>query len=188
MAKNSKPENTAIYRIKVTLRHVAPPVWRRVEVPADIKLGKLHRVFQIAMGWTDSHLHAFRAGRESYGIPDPEFPGDMENERNVRLDRIAVQGDKPIYEYDFGDGWEHEMKIEKTVSAEPAVRYPRCTAGSRACPPEDCGGPWGYEHLLEVLRDPKHEEHEEMREWIGGEFDPEAFDLGEINEALRHIR
>jgi hypothetical protein len=188
MAKKNKSENTVIYRIKVTLRHVAPPIWRRIEVPADIKLGKLHRVLQIAMGWTDSHLHAFRVGHESYGIPDPEFPDDMENERNVRLDKVAGEGDTLIYEYDFGDGWEHELKIEKTVPAEPAVRYPRCTAGRRARPPEDCGGPPGYERLLEVLRDPKHAEHEEMREWIGGEFDPEVFDLDEANETLKHVR
>jgi hypothetical protein len=181
---------TPIYRIKVTLRHISPPIWRRIEVAGDIKLGKLHRVLQIAMGWYDSHLHAFRVGHTTYGVPDPDAPVDMEmeNERNVRLDQVTAEGDKIIYEYDFGDGWEHELKVEWMLAPEPGVRYPRYTEGRRACPPEDCGGPWGYERLLEVLRDPKHEEHEEMREWIGGDFDPEAFDLDEVNEALRHIR
>jgi hypothetical protein len=179
---------TNIYQIKVTLKHIRPPIWRRLQVPADIKLGKLHRVLQDVMGWYDSHLHQFRIGREYFGKPDPEFPGEIKNERNVRLDEVAAEGDTVIYEYDFGDGWEHETKIEKVLPAEKNRRYPACLAGKRACPPEDCGGPPGYERLLEVLRDPKHEEHEEMREWIGGDFDPEAFDLDAVNEVLTHVR
>ncbi len=181
---------TPIHRIKVTLRHIAPPIWRRIEVPGDITLGRLHKILQAAMGWTDSHLHAFRAGDATYGVPDPEAdsPGDMQNERNARLDRIAGEGDTLMYEYDFGDGWEHEIKIEKIVPADPTAHYPRCTAGRRACPPEDCGGPWGYEHLLEVLRDPKHEEHEERIEWIGEDLDPDVFDLDEVDAALRRVR
>lgn len=184
MSKSKAP----IYRIKVTLRHIAPAIWRRIEVPADIKLGKLHHVLQMAMGWTDSHLHGFRIGRVSYGVPNPDFPDDTQNERNVRLDQIADESDTIIYDYDFGDGWEHDLKIEKILPPEPGAHYPRCLKGKRACPPDDCGGPWGYEHLLEVLRDPKHEEHEEMREWIGGDFDPEVFDLDEVDAALKHVR
>lgn len=181
--------NPTIYRVKIALRHVAPPIWRRIEVPADTKLGKFHRILQAAMGWTDAHLHAYRVGGVTYGVPDPDSPDDKTvNERNVRLDRIAGEGDKLIYEYDFGDGWEHELKIEKVLPAESAVHYPRCTEGRRACPPEDCGGSPGYEHLLEVLRDPKHEEHEEMHEWIGGDFDPEAFDLDAANRALWRLK
>ncbi len=179
---------TNIHQIKVTLKHIRPPVWRRLQVPADIKLGRLHVILQLAMGWYDSHLHAFRAGHTSYGVSDPDSPNDMKNERNVRLDKIAGAGDVLIYEYDFGDGWEHEIKIEKILPAEKGKHYPLCLAGKRACPPEDCGGPWGYERLLEVLADPKHEEHEEMLEWIGGAFDPEAFDLDEVNQALRGIK
>lgn len=180
---------TPIYRIKVTLRHVAPPVWRRIEVPADIKLGKLHGVLQIAMGWTNSHLHAFRTGGVAYGTPNPDSPDDETmNERNVRLDQVATQDDKLIYEYDFGDGWEHELIIEQAFPAEPAVRYPRCTEGRRACSPEDCGGPPGYEHLLEVLRDPRHKEHNEMREWVPEGFDSETFDLDAVNRALWRMK
>lgn len=181
---------TPIYQIKVTLRHVVPPIWRRIEAPGDIKLGKLHRVLQAAMGWYDAHLHVFRVGHATYGVPDPDalFDMGMENERNVRLDKVAVGGNTLIYEYDFGDGWEHTLKVEKIAPADPAAHYPRCTAGSRACPPEDCGGPPGYEHLLQALRDPKHEGHEEMREWTGGEFDPEEFDLGKVNQGLWRMK
>ncbi len=177
-----------IYQIKVTLRHSHPPIWRRIEVPADTKLGKLHRVLQAVMGWTDSHLHAFRVDGEAYGVPDPEFPDDMENERNVRLDRAAGEGRTIIYEYDFGDGWEHELRVEKIAPAEPSIRYPRCLAGKRACPPEDCGGIPGYEHLQEVLSNPKNKEYKELRDWLGYDLEPEAFDLDEINRALKGIR
>ena len=157
-------------------------------MPADIKLGKLHHILQAVMGWTDSHMHAFRVGMVQYGAASREFPGMFKNERTARLDQIVGVGKKLIYEYDFGDGWEHDLKIEKVLTPEPGMCYPRCTAGKRACPPDDCGGPWGYEDLLEVLRDPKHEEHEEMREWIGGDFDSEAFDLDDVNQMLRHMR
>jgi len=177
-----------IYQIKITLKHSRPPIWRRIQVTGDTKLGKLHRILQVAMGWTDSHLHAFRAGDMDYGEPDPEFPGDMKNERNVRLDRIADEGDTLIYEYDFGDGWEHELKVEKVMPAAPGARYPICLAGKRACPPEDCGGIGGYEHLLDVLGNPDDEEHADMQDWLGGELDPEAFDLKEVNDVLQGIR
>ena len=184
-----KQSGVPIYQIKVTLRHVSPPVWRRIEVPGDTTLDTLHDVLQIVMGWTDSHLHAFCAGGVTYGMPDPEagFRDDMKDERNVRLDRIADKGGTLVYEYDFGDGWEHELKIEKRTSAEKSQNYAICRAGKRACPPEDCGGPLGYTQLLDALRDPKHEEHEDMLEWMGDDFDPEAFDLDEINRELRRL-
>ena len=177
-----------VYQIKVTLRHVAPPIWRRIEVPGDIRLGKLHRVLQIAMGWTDSHLHAYHMGGATYGTPDPEFPNETQSERSVRLDKVVGEGDTLIYEYDFGDSWEHTLKVEKILPADPTTHYPRCTVGSRACPPEDCGGPPGYEQLLEVLGNPKHEEYEAMREWTCGEFDPEVFDLGQVNQDLWRMK
>lgn len=178
------------YQVKITLKHIHPPVWRRIQIPADTKLGKLHRVLQAVMGWTDSHLHAFRVGQTTYGVPDPDplFETEMENERNVRLDQIVSEGDKLIYEYDFGDGWEHEIRIEKVFPAEPGQRYPTCLAGKRTCPPEDCGGPPGYEHLLEVLHNPKHEEYEELLEWLGGPFASEDFDVEEVNQMLKSVR
>ena len=176
-----------IYQIKVTLRHIHPPIWRRIQVAGDTHLGQLHHILQDVMGWTDSHLHAFVIGGDTYGVPDPDFPDDMEmeNERNVRLDKIAQEGGTLIYEYDFGDNWEHKLKIEKVFEPEPGTPYPACIKGQRACPPEDCGGPWGYANVLEALNDPGHEEHEEMREWVGEEFDPELFELDEVNEILQ---
>ncbi len=153
-----KRTNAGVYRIKVALRHVKPPAWRRVEVLGDIKLGGLHEILQIIMGWTDSHLHGFRIGRESYSVPDSNFPSDFKNERTVRLGKIAGEGETLIYDYDFGDRWEHDLKIEKIFPVEQGVHYPRCTKGKRACPPEDCGGPWGYAELLKAIKNPRHEE------------------------------
>jgi len=183
--KSAKAAKKEVFQIKVTLKHVAPAVWRRIQVPVDVRLDRLHEVLQHVMGWTDSHLHGFYVGRTAYGRPDPEFPDDTLDERRVRLDEIAGEGDTVVYEYDFGDGWRHSLKIEKRMPAEPGARYPRCLAGKRACPPEDCGGPPGYARLLEVLADPKHEEHEDMLDWLGGDFDAEAFDPGEVDRALR---
>lgn len=177
-----------IYQIKVTLKNCRPPIWRRVLVPSDIRLPRLHRILQMAMGWTDSHLHMFTIRGEQFGVPDEDFPDMVRNERNVRLDKLVGAGGTFVYEYDFGDSWEHAIKVEKILPALPDVRIPLCLAGNRACPPEDCGGAWGYEHLLEVLRDPTHEEHDEMLTWLGDGFDLEAFDIDATNVELRTLR
>ncbi|MBI3775903.1 MAG: plasmid pRiA4b ORF-3 family protein [Gammaproteobacteria bacterium] len=150
----------SIYQIKVTLQNLDLPVWRRIQVKSDTRLDQLHDVLQIVMGWENDHLHGFRAGRNNYGEPDPL--GNTVDERKVRLADIAGVGDKLIYEYDFGDSWEHELNIEKVLEPEPSVHYPVCLAGARACPPEDCGGTYGYKNLLEVLRDPTRGEHAEQ--------------------------
>ncbi|HEY0721558.1 MAG TPA: plasmid pRiA4b ORF-3 family protein [Gammaproteobacteria bacterium] len=179
------PLKTAnIYQIKVTLKWSNPPIWRRLQLRGDTKLGQLHHILQITMGWWDEHLHAFEANGISYGEPDPDIPSDLRNERNVRLDKIAQEGDVIKYEYDFGDGWMHELKIEEVLDPEPGTHYPRCIAGARACPPEDCGGVPGYERMLAILANPKDEEYQDIREWLGEEFDPEAFDLAAVNEEL----
>lgn len=177
-----------IYQIKVTLKWSKPPIWRRLQARGDTKLGKLHQILQIAMGWWDEHLHAFEARGVAYGEHDPDFPSDLRSERNVRLDKIAQEGDTFRYEYDFGDSWVHEIKVEQVLDPEPGVRYPRCLAGKRACPPEDSGGVPGYEHMMAVIANPKDEEHEEMLEWLGEGFDPEAFDLDAVNEELGLLR
>ena len=183
--KKTTPNITPIYQIKVTLRHIKPPIRRRILVTADTKLGQLHLILQDVMGWTNSHLHAFRIGLDNYGEPNPDFNDGMKNERNVRLDKIAQEGSKLIYDYDFGDGWEHDLLIEKIVQTETDANYPLCLAGKRACPPEDCGGPPGYLNLLDILNDPKHEEYADMRAWINNEeFDPEYFSVDDANAVL----
>jgi hypothetical protein len=180
-----------IYQLKITLKYIRPPIWRRVQVPSDIILARLHRIIQVAMGWYDSHLHQFIVGEKYYGVPSIDEFSELElkDERRARLKEVLSKPNKKIvYEYDFGDGWEHEILLEKILQPELGVRYPRCIGGARACPPEDCGGTGGYENFLAAIRDPRHEEHDEYLYWIGGEFDPEEFELAEFDTALRHIR
>ena len=177
--------NRPVFRLKVTLRGVRPPIWRRIETPADTPLFELHRTLQAAMGWTDSHLHQFFHRGAYYGAPDREFGMPMVSERRTRLDQLlAVPKDRLVYEYDFGDGWEHEVVLEDVAEARPDVRYPRIIAGKRACPPEDVGGYGGYADFLEAIGDPAHEEHSGMLEWVGGAFDPEDFDVIAANDRL----
>jgi hypothetical protein len=186
MTPAKRTSDTPIYQIKVTLEYSKPPIWRRFLVPGDITLAKLHYVLQMVMGWTNSHLHQFIVGGTYYGEPHPDYGFEMRDERRVRLNQIAPrEGFKFGYEYDFGDSWLHQVLVEKVLPPEPGQRYPVCIKGRRACPPEDVGGVWGYDDFLEAIRDPDHPEHEDYWEWIGGEFDPEAFDLDEINELLR---
>lgn len=188
MGKNvNKPAtlgSSQICQLKVTLKWSNPPIWRHLLVRGDTRLGKLHLILQVAMGWWDEHLHAFRIGNETYGIPDPEYPDGTLNESRVRLDKVADKGSKFLYEYDFGDSWTHEIKVEKILTPEPGVKYPRCIDGARACPPEDSGGVPGYERMLEIIANPKDEEYEEILEWLGDDFDPEAFDLKMVNREL----
>lgn len=143
------------------------------------------------MGWQNYHLHMFQIAGETYGDPaDDEF-GEFEtkNESRYRLNQFGFREKaKFSYEYDFGDGWEHTILVEKILPADPAVHYPLCVAGKRACPPEDVGGVWGYEEFLEIIADPNAGEHDEMLEWIGGEFDPEEFDLDAINQSLQQFK
>jgi hypothetical protein len=144
------------------------------------------------MGWTNSHLYRFGIGCAEYGEPDPEYADngiDMRNAKRTKLNQV-VPSEKMrfTYEYDFGDSWEHQILVEKILSAEASAQYPVCLAGKRACPPEDCGGIWGYEELLQIIRDPGHVEHKRMMEWLGGLFDPEEFDIDEVNRSLRRLR
>jgi len=175
-------------QLKVTLRGVSkPPVWRRLLVPADMRLDRLHEVIQTSLGWTDTHLHVFSTAAGDYGVPEPEL--GFRNERNARLAQfLKQQGDRINYAYDFGDGWEHDIVLEKRIVPDPGAQLPACVAGKGACPPEDCGGPWGYSDLKETLANPRHEDHDDMLEWLGldsgEEFDATACDLVEINEVL----
>ena len=138
------------------------------------------------MGWQNSHMHQFVLNGKYYG-QDTSGDLDVEDEDDIRLSQIFTGRKKPriVYEYDFGDSWRHEIRLEKVLVPEPKVKYPRCVEGARACPPEDCGGAWGYADFLEAISDKKHPEHRDMKEWIGGKFDPEKFSVEAVNKELR---
>jgi hypothetical protein len=170
-------------QLKVTLLDIQPPIWRRLLVPAKIKLPKLHTALQRAFGWTNSHLHAFRTKEASY---EAFYPDDWSGDFPSTRQRHA-KDDRLIYLYDFGDGWRHEVLMEDLMpSIDPAPVT--CIAGARTGPPEDCGGIPGYENLIEAMADPKHPERQELLDWIGEPFDPEAFNLNAINLLLKTIK
>lgn len=166
-----------IFQMKATLLGIKPPVWRRLLVEGSTTLLDLHHTLQGAFGWDDAHLHEFEVDGVRYGTDDGQSWGPpVKDESRAVLRRVASQGTVIRYWYDFGDDWIHKVVVEKVLTPVPGVVYPRCVAGKRSGPPEDCGGLWGYENLLEAISDPAHPEHEDMLEWVGGEFDPEAFD------------
>jgi Plasmid pRiA4b ORF-3-like protein len=182
-------KSEAIYQLKITLRDIRPPIWRRVLVK-DCTLAELHEVIQVAMGWEFSHLYAFDVEGTEYA--DPFMTGgelDMKDDRRARLSRL-VRGEKFKfhYTYDFGDNWEHEIVVEKILPPEAGRTYPVCVDGKRAGPPEDIGAVWGYMEFVEAMRDPKHPRHRELAEWYGAPFDPEAFDIDEVNRRLARRR
>ena len=169
--------------LKVTLRGTKPPVWRRLLIPGEMTLGDLHQAIQAAMGWDDSHLHAFDIAGREYG--DPDSVDDVADEERLTLNGVLNSGvTRFTYTYDFGDNWEHTVLIERTRRPLEAGPYPACIAGKRNCPPEDCGGPWGYQDLLAVLADPAHPDHPERVEWVGEDFDPEEFAIEVANARL----
>jgi hypothetical protein len=163
------------FEIDVRLRQIEPPIWRTIEVPGECSLEDLHFAIQVAMGWTNSHLHQFTIGKRQYGMADADGFPDLEvaDERDYRVQDLLRSGTSFVYEYDFGDGWEHDVTVKK-VSALTRPPRPRCVAGARACPPEDCGGSGGYESLLEALANPRHPEHQALVSWSGN-FKPERF-------------
>ncbi|HMD61080.1 MAG TPA: plasmid pRiA4b ORF-3 family protein [Opitutaceae bacterium] len=181
-------------QLKVTLQGIKPAIWRRMLVSANIELPTFHAVLQHAFDWTNSHLHAFRIGDQSYETYDPnlwdDWPGGPEklDEGEFRLfDLLHAKGDRLTYLYDFGDGWRHDVLIEKVLPAiRPAPTI--CIAGARAAPPEDCGGIPGYYHLVQAMANPRHPEHRRLLEWLGDPYDPEAIDLAEINSRLKSVK
>ena len=178
------------YQLRIELKHVQPLVWRRVLVPESVTLAKLHGILQTAMGWHGGHLHEYVIGRLHYGIPDEDDPSPEPtvDERRVRLNTLVEAGARRFtYLYDFGDGWEHTIKVEDLVAPSTGPKI-HCVAGENACPPEDVGGPHAYFDFLAALGNPVHEEHVSLREWIGGSFNPAAFDLAQTNERLADIK
>lgn len=179
------PVRPSIHTIKVSLRHMKPPVWRRLQVPSTMSLAELHYVIQTAMGWYDCHLHQFELDGREYA--DPRHMLDATSDEARRSLARLQPGDRFSYWYDFGDDWWHDISVESVGRADPALNYPRCVTGRRACPPEDCGGPGGFDELMCALGDEKHPEHEMYREWIPINYDPARFDLDKINEALAQL-
>lgn len=173
-----------IYELTVTLRDIEPAIWRVVQVPAGITLGGLHRVLQVAMGWTNSHRYLFHVGEKAYGEPDEEWDIEVLDSAVVTLPEAAQQHPSFVYEYDLGDSWEHDIVVQRRVPGA-SNHLPKCLGGARACPPEDAGGSGGYEELIEALSDPNHEEHDAMVMWAGEDFDPERFDRPAVNRRLR---
>ena len=184
----AKSASNQIWQLKITLNGVKPPIWRRIQVK-DCTLEKLHDHIQLAMGWQNAHLYQFTINGSLYSDPtfsDEVYP-EIRDARVVKLTKFFNEGDKPssfLYEYDLGDGWQHEVVFEGCQRAEKGKRYPRCVDGARACPPEDVGGIHGFALYLEAIADPKHERHKELLAW-SGPFDPEAFDAKAVTKRMR---
>jgi hypothetical protein len=178
-----------VYQFKITLKDIKPAVWRRIQVPEIYTFWDLHVAIQDAFGWLDYHLHEFElmnpteAIIAAIGIPDDTWPSDRQTLPGWKekiADWLSMENRSSLYTYDFGDNWEHIVKLEKILPRGKGVKYPVCTDGKRACPPEDCGGVWGYRDLLKILKNPDHEEYEDWVHWVGGKFDPEFFDATKI--------
>ena len=188
-----KKEFNQIYQFKITLEGIRPPIWRRIQVPETYSFRDLHIAIQDVMGWGDYHLYEFHVDDVSIEADEEGFCVDAmwkafrpesrtASAGKTRLSEfIKKEKQKFRYLYDFGDNWKHKVELEKILPGKKNVDYPICITGKRACPPDDCGGVWGYENFLEIIEDPTHSEHEEMLEWIGGEFDPEYFDVTGIH-------
>lgn len=188
MPVKKKSGEKRVYQLKVTLRYINPPIWRRIQVGSDTNLQQLHEILQTVMGWHGGHLHEFDVFGTSYADPRV-VEGDVLDEARVALGQLITdEKERFQYLYDFGDGWEHEIILEKILPLEKATLCPVCLTGRRACPPEDCGGAPGYEELLEILQDPSHPEHEDKFNWLPGDFDTEKFDIESVNGRLRGSR
>jgi hypothetical protein len=180
-----------IARLKITLDDVKPAVLRRVDVPFDIRLDRLHLTIQAAMGWTNSHLYEIRAGGVGWSTPypDADLTGVFLDARKARLDDVLEDiGAKTLkYLYDFGDGWEHKITIDRLLDPEPGVLYPRLIEAKGRCPPEDVGGPWGYAEFLETIADPAHERHREIKDWYADDFSPHVVDIDWLAEDVADL-
>lgn len=174
-----------VFQLQITLIDSKPKIWRRILVNPDTSLVNFHRIIQTTMGWTNSHLHVFKDGIYKYAPKEFEVENTI-NSRNIKLNKVLKKENQIImYEYDFGDGWEHEIKLEKILEEDEKNQIPRCIDGKRNCPPEDCGGIWGYEDLLKIISNKKNDDFEETMTWLGGKFDPENFNITQKNKLLK---
>lgn len=182
------------FQIRIDLARYRPKIWRRLLIRSDLPLYDFHLAIQIAMGWDNSHLHQFIKEKKFYSerLKDDWTWDDRHNidyDGMIISDLLLKEKDKIEYEYDFGDGWVHEIKLEKILPSDDTMKSPVCTDGALASPPEDCGGIWGYAQMLEIMKDPGHEQYEETLEWIGETFNPEFFDIITANKLLaKHLK
>ncbi|MEW6238825.1 MAG: plasmid pRiA4b ORF-3 family protein [Candidatus Omnitrophota bacterium] len=198
MIHKNMPQDEKIYRLNITLQYSNPPIWRSFEVPYRITLSRLHRIIQIVMGWEDDHLWDFVVGKTFYSdspsYSDLSFFGlpnkikIVDSSMTMLCAVLKRVGNKIVYIYDMGDNWKHDIVLEEKFPPETGVSYPRCIAGERACPPEDCGGIGGYYSMMECLSDPQNSEYEFYKEWLGDEYDPAHFDLEKINMTLKKLK
>jgi hypothetical protein len=191
MAKHRLPTSSdTVFQIKITLKGIYPPIWRRIQT-TDCTLDELHALIQVTMGWESAHLYRFNIGGVDYADLDITNDDEFEDACVTMLSEVLPSRNRRprlLYEYDFGDNWIHQLIVEERCLPEKGVKYPICIAGQRACPPEDCGGPWSYPGFVEAIHNPDHRSHEETLEWVGGEFDSERFDLEAVNNELRQMR
>ncbi|MGO9411442.1 MAG: plasmid pRiA4b ORF-3 family protein [Spirochaetia bacterium] len=185
----SKTRKCDVYQLKLSVSNIRPPIWRRILVRSDLTLARLHLIIQSLMNWYNYHLYQFDIGQEEYGPPleDDDLHGKRKSP-GIRLSRAFGKGIKSIlYEYDFGDGWEIRIQLERILSGLVQEEQVICATGARRGPAEDSGGPYGYQEYLDILKNPSHAEYKEIKEWIGEHFDPEDFDLKETNEELSKL-
>jgi hypothetical protein len=179
-----------IYQIQIALIGFKPKIWRRLLIPSDLLLSDLHKIIQTSMGWENEHLHQFIKNRMFYTVrmKDDDFWDEMANVdyKKIKIsDLLTEEGEKIIYEYDFGDNWEHDVILEKILPFDKKMEIPFCLNGKMNCPPEDCGGIWGYSDMLKIIKQPGHKEYNNVIEWLGDEFDSEYFDRDQINKLLK---
>jgi hypothetical protein len=187
--------SATLFQLEITLLNMPSPVWRRLQVPGNANLGWLHAVIQVAMGWTNSHLHQFVVGERYYSDTNNHYAEFESDPEILEASKFTLEKLLPLpqaqlmYIYDFGDTWEHLISVEKHLPADAAkAGTALCLDGACACPPEDCGGPSGYEELLKVLKNRRHPEHKSMKEWLGRPFDAKAFDIAETNKWLSQLK
>lgn len=189
--EDGKKKKGSVLQFKVSLQESKPEIWRTFQIEDNVTLYALHNVIQVVMNWTNAHLHMFKINGKSYAMPEyfEEMEEEFLDEQDVKIaDLNLAEGTSFVYIYDMGDSWSHKVTLEKIGEKGGNKKYPLCLDGKFACPPEDCGGMPGYYEMLKVLKDPKHEEYEDILDWLGDDFDPDFFDLDDANDFLEEIR
>lgn len=188
MTNSPQPPGQSVFRLRIQLRDIDPVVWRRVLVPGSVRMAKLADMLIAAMGWNNSHLHAFQVGDKQYGMHFDDWPEGEIDEKTVTVLQALRDERRFLFDYDFGDSWEHDVTIEALTWSYFGLKYAVVLGGDRACPPDDVGGVPGYAHFCEAMGDPRHEEHGDYVEWVGGSFDPAEFDLAGANALCQKVR